>query len=137
MVIDCDTMSHHAKFVPVCTCTCTCSFRVRVLLISRYILDWNTNYGSSSSESAVKSTMMRSEGPAETNPASSPSSAVRSIISGRFEAMTVSVVQTCALKTLRVVTSPQRHLAKSRRNSASESPGRVQESSRMSRSNTV
>jgi hypothetical protein len=54
-----------------------------------------------------------------------------------FEAAAPTIAQMWFLNTLRVITNPQRHLAKSRRNSASESPSRAKESSRMRRSNTV
>jgi pSer/pThr/pTyr-binding forkhead associated (FHA) protein len=51
--------------------------------------------------------------------------------------LTAANAHTWFLKTLRVITSPQRHFAKILLNSASESPPRAQESSLRSRSNTV
>lgn len=67
---------------------------------------------------------------------SSLSSEVRSITTGGFWTLATNT-QVCSLKTRRVITNPQLHLAKSRLNSGSESPGCAQESSRRSRSNTV
>lgn len=67
----------------------------------------------------------------------SPSSRVRSTTTGVFRIVPAATAQMCPLKTLRVMINPQWHLAKRRLNSDSESPGRAQESSRRSRSNTV
>lgn len=92
----------------------------------------NVNYYCSSSSSEVRSMIMW-----ECAPKSWLSSEVRSITTGGFRAAAAAMAQMWFLKTLRVITNPQWHFAKSRLNSASESPGRVQESSRRSRSNAV